>query len=189
MEKNTHYFWAIRLSDDAKKTMHAELEKIKDSFPFKRWVHEFDYHITLTFLGSVEEQNLDLTVSLVGNAVKDVKAFPLLLQGLDVFGNKEAPRIFWASIRQERQLFLLQSLVFKACFQAGFSLESRPYLPHITLARNWNGTKFEREWLEKYNPFIRKPIFFKADEVVLYKTNLEKAPKYEPIATFSLGVE
>ena len=37
-----------------------------------------------------------------------------------------------------------------------------------------------------YNPFKYIPISFIADEVVLYKTNIEKTPKYEAIATYKL---
>lgn len=187
MQKNTHYFWALSLSEDVKKTMFMEIEKIKRFFPFKRWVHELDYHITLTFLGSAQEEKLEVATKLVGDVVKSVKSFPLEIQGINVFGNREAPRIFWASVQQENQLFELQKRVHKVCSEVGFTLESRPYLPHITIARNWNGeAKFERDWLENFNPFKFKPISFIANEVVLYKTNLEKTPKYEAVATFNL---
>ena len=187
MQKNTHYFWAIRLPDVVKKTIFMELEKMKGNFSFKRWVHELDYHITLTFLGSAQEEKLVEATRLVGDVLKNKKAFRLKLDGLNVFGNREAPRIFWASVEQEHQLFELQKEVHQVCSEVGFSLESRPYLPHLTLARNWNGeAKFERDWLEKYNPFQFMPISFIADHVVLYKTNIEKTPKYESIATFTL---
>ena len=77
MQKNTHYFWAISLSEDVKKTMFMEFEKIKGYFPFKRWVHELDYHITLTFLGSAQEEKLEVATKLIGDVVKNVKAFLL----------------------------------------------------------------------------------------------------------------
>jgi RNA 2',3'-cyclic 3'-phosphodiesterase len=190
MQTNTHYFWAIRLSNDVKKIIFMEIDKIKPTFPFKRWVHELDYHITLTFLGSAEKEKLEVATKLVGDVVKGVKSFPLHLKGINVFGNREAPRIFWASVQKENQLFELQKRVYEVCSEVGFTLESRPYSPHITLARNWNGeAMFESEWLENLNPFKNIPISFIVDEVVLYKTNIEKTPKYEAIATFKLLVE
>ncbi|MCQ6274434.1 RNA 2',3'-cyclic phosphodiesterase [Bacillus sp. V3B] len=189
MEKNPHYFWAIRLPDYTKQSIHTQLTSVKKFFPFKRWVHMEDYHITLSFLGAIEKQNLDGVVELVDRAIKEVKAFSLHIQGLNIFGNKKAPRIFWTSVTQEKQLESLQSLVFKSCLEAGFSLETRPFTPHITLARNWTGSEFEHKWLEQYNPFKTESLSFIAEEVVLYKTNLEKTPKYEPIATISLLVE
>lgn len=189
MEKNPHYFWAVRLPDHAKNLIYTQVTNVQEHFLFKRWVHMEDYHITLAFLGAVEQQKLDLVVELVDSSIKGVKAFPLHMQGLNIFGNQKAPRIFWTSVKQEKQLNTLQSLVFKSCVKAGFSLETRPFTPHITLARNWTGPEFEQEWLKQYNPFTSVPLSFKADEVVLYKTNLEKVPKYEAVATISLLVE
>jgi RNA 2',3'-cyclic 3'-phosphodiesterase len=189
MENSPHYFWAVRLPSDTKQSIQTQLAKVQKKFPFKRWVHVEDYHITLAFLGAVERQKLDLVMELVDRSIQGVKAFPLHIQGLNVFGNKKAPRVFWTSVKQEKQLNSLQSFVFKACLEAGFSLETRPFTPHITLARNWNGPDFEPEWLEQYNPFKYVDFSFMAEEVVLYRTHLEKTPKYEAIATISLLVE
>lgn len=186
---NSHYFWAVKIPNDSKHAMYQQLNTVKERFPFKRWVHMEDYHITLAFLGSVEEGKLPLTIDLVGKAISNLRPFSIYIEGLNVFGNKNAPRIFWASMKEEPILSTLQAQVFNACVELGFSLESRSFTPHITLARNWNGPEFQKEWLEKYNPFKSKSVLFTANEVTLYKTNIEKTPKYEPIATFSLLVE
>lgn len=185
---NTHYFWAVRLPDFIKQNIQDELTNVKQIFQFNRWVHKYDYHITLAFLGVVDQQQLQLVIDLVGNAIKNEKTFPLQIQGLNIFGNSLSPRIFWAAVHQENKLFQLQTIVHEKCLEAGFTLESRPYNPHITLARKWTGhEEFKLELLEKYNPFREHPLTFKVDEVVLYKTNLEQIPKYEPIAAFSLN--
>ena len=188
MNKNTHYFWAVRLPDFVKQNIQDELTNVKGIFQFKRWVHKNDLHITLAFLGSVEDQQqLQSVINTVGHAIKDEKAFPLQVQGLNVFGSNKSPRIFWAAVNHEKNLFQVQKIVHRKCQEVGFTLENRTYHPHITLARNWTGQEeFNSELLEKYNPFCEKPLSFQAEEVVLYKTNLEEIPKYEPIAVFSL---
>lgn len=184
---NNHYFWAVRLPDFIKQNIQDEMTSVKQILQFKRWVHMKDYHITLAFLGSVHQQQLQPVIELVRNAIKDEKAFPLQIQGLNVFGNNKSPRILWAAVHQENKLFQLQRIVHEKCLEAGFTLENRPYHPHITLARNWTGLEeFKLELLAKYNPFRENPLSFQAGEVVLYKTNLEQLPKYEPIAAFSL---
>ncbi len=183
---STHYFWALAFPKTVKQSIHSQLKEVIEHFPFKRWVHIDDYHLTFAFLGSAEEQMLHRSIELVGETLQNEKAFPLHIQGLGVFGNKKSPRIFWASVKSDDRLMSLQSRVFKACLESGFKLEERSFAPHITLARNWTGTSFDHKWLETNNPFQREPIFFIANEVVLYKTNIGKVPKYEPIATFSL---
>ncbi|WP_332649548.1 RNA 2',3'-cyclic phosphodiesterase [Lysinibacillus sp. 54212] len=185
---NTHYFWAVRLPDFIKQNIYEELTSINQIFQFNRWVHRNDYHITLAFLGSVDQQQLQLVIERVGNAIKDEKAFSLQIQGLNIFGNNKTPQIFWASIYPENKLLPLQKIVHKKCVEVGFELENRPYHPHITLARKWIGEKdFKMELLDRYNPFREQPLSFQAEEVVLYKSNLEKIPKYERIAAFALN--
>ena len=132
---------------------------------------------------------MEIVVDFVGDAIKNENAFPFEIEGINTFGNKQSPRIFWASLKYENRLHQLQAVMAKLCSEVGFSLEDRKFNPHITLARNWKGAEFKPELLQKYNPFSKEPLSFIAHEVVLYKTNLEKTPKYESIATFSLVSE
>lgn len=187
MERETHYFWAVRIPDDVKQVIHDELTQIKSIFPFKRWVNLNDYHITLAFLGSVPPQKRPSVIRLVGDAMKSQKAFMLEIEGLNVFGPPKSPRVFWGAVNEEKQLFQLQEIVHKTCVAAGFSLDTRPYHPHITLARKWGGNEdFKMADLVTHNPFKEKILSFQVSEIVLYKSNLESTPKYESIAAFSL---
>lgn len=186
MDRNPHYFWAVRMPTAIKHRIYDQFNDLQQVFPFKRWVHKDDYHITLAFLGSVESSKLNVVVELVQEGMKEEKAFPLQVEGINIFGNKHSPRIFWASVNDEERLHRLQALVANQCIEAGLRLETRPFHPHITLARNWTGSDFNQQLLQKCNPFAGKPFSFEVNEVVLYQTNLEKTPKYESIATFSL---
>ena len=187
MSHHTHYFFAVKLPDDIKQSIHDELNNVQHIFQFQRWVHREDYHITLAFLGAADEQRLQEAIDLVGKAIKDEKSFRLQIIGLNTFGNSKAPRIFWGAVNEEERLYELQAIVHKKCLAAGFTLESRPYHPHITIARKWSANEeFDTQLLTKHNPFQEKPLCFTVNEIVLYKTNLDKTPKYEPIVRFSL---
>ncbi len=187
MERVTHYFWAVRIPDGVKQRIHDELTQIKPIFQFKRWVDLNVYHITLAFLGAVNPQQLPSVIKLVGDAIKKQKAFMLEFEGLNVFGPQKSPRIFWGAVNEVDQLFQIQEIVHKTCIAAGFTLETRPYHPHITLARKWGGSEdFKMADLVMHNPFGEKVLSFQVSEIVLYKSNLENTPKYESIATFSL---
>ncbi|MBB6445755.1 RNA 2',3'-cyclic phosphodiesterase [Bacillus benzoevorans] len=186
METKSHYFWAARLPDEAKHAIHARLGPKQSDFQFKRWVHEDDYHITLAFLGYAEPQQLDVSAEIIGQAIRDETSFPLAINHIGVFGRGDNPRIFWGGMAREERLFQLQTLVFKACLQAGFKLDKRPFTPHITLARNWSGESFERQWLAEHNPF-KDEIPFSVNEVVLYRTKMGSAPKYETVTNLLLN--
>lgn len=187
MERESHYFWAVRIPDSVKQTIHDELTKIKPIFQFKRWVDLHDYHITLAFLGAVNPEKLQSVIQLVGDAINKQKVFTLEIEGLNVFGAQKSPRIFWGAVNEVKPLFQLQEIVHNTCLAAGFALETRPYHPHITLARKWGGSEdFNRDDLVMHNPFKEQALSFQVSEVVMYKSNVEKTPKYEAIAAFSL---
>ena len=187
MERVPHYFWAVRIPDTIKQTIHDELTRIKPIFPFKRWVDLQDYHITLAFLGAVTAQQLPTIIQAMGDAVSKQQAFRMEIEGLNVFGSQKSPRIFWASVNEVKPLFQLQAIVHNTCLAAGFSLETRPYHPHITLARKWGGSEeFKIDDLVAHNPFGEQALSFQVSEIVLYKSNIENTPKYESIAAFSL---
>ncbi|WP_428911282.1 RNA 2',3'-cyclic phosphodiesterase [Niallia sp. Krafla_26] len=186
MERDPHYFWAVRIPDDIKQSIYERFNELKNVFAFKRWVHKEDYHITLAFLGAVEASKLNVCIDFVQKGIKNEAIFPLQIQGIQTFGSRKSPRIFWAAVNHEERLHQLQENVYKNCLEAGFTLESRAYQPHLTLARNWVGPDFQHEFLQKYNPFGVEPLSFMVKEVVLYQTHIERSPKYEPIATFSL---
>lgn len=78
--------------------------------------------------------------------------------------------------------------MFAACGKAGFQLETRPFRPHITLARKWIGDEpFQTGMLERlWGELQPEPLQFEASEVVLYQTNLNKTPKYEAKTIFPL---
>lgn len=183
MEKNIHYFLAVSLPKEAKLMLHEHSERLKRELSFARWVHPKDYHITLAFLGNASAGQLTKTKELVENGIHGTQAFPLTISHLGIFGRKDSPRIFWAGVNKEARLHTLRNLVFAACTEAGFQLETRPFSPHITLARKWSGTApFSSAILIKNGDLIS----FKPEEVVLYKTNLGKTPKYEAIISFPL---
>ena len=187
MERVAHYFWAVRLPDEVKQTINEELSQIKSIFQFKRWVDLNDYHITLAFLGAVNPKQLTSVNESVGEAIKNQNAFMLDIKGFGVFGVQKSSRIFWGEVSEADALYKLQKIVHQTCLAEGFQLETRPYHPHITLARKWGAKEdFIMDNLDTLNPFKEKPLSFEVNEIVLYKSNVENTPKYEPIASIHL---
>ena len=190
MSDHAHYFWAVRIPDEIKQQIQLEMKKLQQTFLFKRWVHMNDYHITLAFLGSINHEKRQHVIELVGEAFEESQPFSLQILGLNVFGKTTSPRIFWAAVSDESKLLQLQAIVHKKCQEAGMELESRPYHPHITLARKWIGQEeSSMGLLQKFNPFQEKPLSFLVNEIVLYKTNMDETPKYEIVYSHSLDSE
>lgn len=88
-------------------------------------------HLTLAFIGEtdrVKEAALALRRAAAGGS------FPMVVEGLGCFDD-----LWWAGIRENPALERL-ALNVQACLrEAGFSIEERPWSPHITLVRRWHG--------------------------------------------------
>lgn len=95
-----------------------------------RWSEPEGWHVTLQFLGQVNEER----VTCILEKLKTVRAaaVPIRMEGLGFF---ERAGVFWAGIGLTPELLALQQFVTAAMQNCGFEPEARAYNPHITLAR------------------------------------------------------
>lgn len=92
--------------------------------------------MTIKFLGDIEEAQVPVLQEVVGTAVASCTAFSLDIQGVGVFPDLRRPRILWAGVSGAvDHLQALVSLIDKALEPLGFSTETKPFRPHLTLAR------------------------------------------------------
>ncbi|MEC1521626.1 RNA 2',3'-cyclic phosphodiesterase [Neobacillus niacini] len=187
MNKQTHFFFAIKIPQETKLILKENRERLKEFLPFSRWVHHEDLHITLAFLGDAPSEKLTSAMENVQAALSGTKGFILKINRLGIFGKQDSPRIFWADTNESKELQVVRKKVFSACLEAGFQLETRPFKPHLTLARKWTGDKpFQQNLLNVWDKLQPEPLLFKVDEVVLYQTHLDKTPKYEEKTIYKL---
>lgn len=185
MDRKDHYFYAVKLPSTIKQQLQKLCFEYQQELPFSRWVYEEDYHITLAFLGSATDVQLRESNQQIEEMTGSTKNFSLTMNQLGVFGQKDSPRIFWAGLADSSALADVRKKVVVACREAGFTIESRPFKPHITLARKWRGdSSFSMESI--MNMENKLNFQFKAEQIVLYKTCLERVPKYEEQEIFTL---
>ncbi|KMJ57794.1 hypothetical protein AB685_13170 [Bacillus sp. LL01] len=184
MTTQTHYFLAVPLPQELKEELHLYMKELKNKYPFTRWVHPDDLHITLAFLGNMEDAQKVKLTSLIYDVAAQHHAFSLTLSDLGTFGNPQSPRIFWLGIEKSQYLNTLRKDVYDACEKVGFQLDSRPFHPHITLARKWKGPgSINQDSLSTYKD---KKGSFEVNEITLYETHLNRLPKYEEKEIFPL---
>lgn len=187
MAHQTHYFLAIPLPSTTRHLLNRWKELIEVQLPFKTWVHPQDYHITLAFLGHATFSQIQAVKERVREVVLNHSVFQLELTNLGIFGQSEAPRVFWCGVNREARLFELQKDIYQACTDLGFSLDKRSYNPHITMARKWIGeTKFDQQQLEQFGKPQDEFRSFLVENIVLYQTHMNRTPKYQPLTIFPL---
>ena len=108
------------------------LSLLRGGLPGVRWIDPENYHITLRFIGVVDE----LVADDIADALHQISRppFELALDGLGVFGNRK-PRSLWVGLKPAPALVDLQSEVGHCLQRIGLEPEHRRFTPHITLAR------------------------------------------------------
>lgn len=187
MAHNSHFFLAVSLPKPTKGVLSRWKELMEPHLSFRSWVHPQDYHITLAFLGNASFAQVKAVKEKMNDILINYPVFNLELTGLGIFGNSEAPRVLWCGVKEDQNLIDLQKEVYEACTEIGFSLDKRPFHPHITIARKWIGEQnFEEKVLEQLGQPKDEFQVFKAELLVLYQTHMNRSPKYQPLTIFPL---
>jgi|WetSurMetagenome_2_1015567.scaffolds.fasta_scaffold190482_2 RNA 2',3'-cyclic 3'-phosphodiesterase len=100
------------------------------------WTRETALHVTLKFLGEIDEARLADVVAVLRSAARSVPAFPLSVRGTGEFpGPPRPPRVFWAGTDEPAAFAGLFSGLEAGLAGLGFERETRPFHPHVTLGR------------------------------------------------------
>jgi 2'-5' RNA ligase len=112
--------------------LRAQAAALPDLPEKTRRVAAADLHITLRFLGDVEQGRLaDIDAALA--AVRK-KPFHVVVRGLGVFQAREQT-VLYAAVESTRNLTDLCARVTERLTPLGFDFGQRPFVPHVTLAR------------------------------------------------------
>jgi 2'-5' RNA ligase len=131
-------FFAVELSREVREAAAAHVSRLRRDFPGARvsWPRPENLHLTLKFLGEVEATRVDSLWEAAAVAGAGVGPFSLTIEGTGTFPTHGLARVLWLGVRDgSDQLARLQFRLDKECAQAGFPRESKPFKPHLTLAR------------------------------------------------------
>ena len=100
-----------------------------------RWSRAANVHLTLHFLGDVDEPREARLRSQLEPPLA-VPPFDVTLGQLGTFPPARPPRVFWVSIEDGRdEMTAIHGELGRRLSAAGIAMESRPFSPHLTLAR------------------------------------------------------
>ncbi len=147
----------------------------RDHLPAQaRPTHVADLHLTLHFLGQVEEDRLE-SLRVLGRQQR-FEPFELIL---DRIGHWRRPRVLWVGPSEIPQpLAGLYGALGKGLTELGFELDPRPFAPHVTLAR-----KVAR--LPEALAFT--PLRWQVSEWALVESRAGDRPLYHPLERWALA--
>jgi 2'-5' RNA ligase len=158
---------------------------LRIDIPGARWVAQEQLHLTLSFLGELEEAAIPrLTGALSGI---HAPGFELRSAGTGCFPNPRLPRILWVGLAPEPLLISLASLVRKAVLSCDIPQEDRPFSAHITLARLKQPASHEvAAFLDQ--PHRQKIPTVRVSEFILFQSRLTpQGAIHTPLKCFQLA--
>ncbi len=132
---NLRSFIAIELSEVLKKALAEFQQELGKCGADVRWVRPDNIHLTLKFLGNIEEDKADAIAEKIKGTCKGQPGFELAISGAGVFPGKRSPRVLWAGIVLNDNIMTLQEGIEEAMASLGFEREKRRFSPHLTLGR------------------------------------------------------
>lgn len=142
------------------------LATLRGGLPGARWIDPGNYHLTLRFIGDVDDMIAHEVASLLGRVKRG--AFDLHMEGLTSFGGRK-PRAVVANVSPAQALLDVQAEQERLMQRIGLEPEGRKYTPHVTLARlRESSSRDVAEYLAARGFFRTSP--FKVSRFVLFSS-------------------
>ncbi len=173
-------FVAIPLPADVRE----RLGLLSVGIPGAKWVEPANLHLTLRFIGEVEEP----VAAEIATVLEGVEAAPfgIELDGMGDFGSGKRLRALWAGVARNEALEHLQARIESALVRLGLEPERRRFTPHVTLARLKGAPAARaRRFIAENGAFRAGP--FPVAGFTLYSSFLSRnGAIHDPVAEFPL---
>lgn len=172
--KEVRLFFALWPDQDVRNQVFENLKRVNLDLDQCRLVAASNIHLTLHFVGNTsiaEMKCMDVQARLVN-------ADPFKLT-LDYSGYFKKPKVLWFGCQAApQQLFKLQRSLGQRIAQCAYEPESRPYSPHLTVARKVNRAP-------ESTPF--DPVHWAVNRFVLVESiSISGEVRYEVVNSFPL---
>jgi len=130
-------FLTINMSPTVRDEIANLIPRLRANYQKGRWVPKDNLHITMLFLGEVEENKLTEINNVLDESIIGISPFKLWIEGIGGFPNNKKANILWAGVKGEiDNLNQLYQQVIENISKTELSFDAKSeYTPHVTLAR------------------------------------------------------
>ena len=129
-------FVAVEVDEAIKERLTEFLDRLKETGSDVKWADVQNIHITLKFLGYIEEAHLSAVKEIIRKAISGIRPFTVRFRGAGAFPRLERPRVVFVSAEDgSGSLSKIQSQLEEGLEELGIEREDRPYHVHLTLGR------------------------------------------------------
>ena len=129
-------FIAIEIPVLVKELVAGRQAKLREHTAGVTWTKPENLHLTLKFLGEIENERLPAIREAANASAQHVGPFSLTLGSVGVFPNARNPRVLWIGLSGDvDNAVRLAARLDKELVARGFAGEKRPFQPHLTIGR------------------------------------------------------
>lgn len=181
-------FFAVELPEALRRALADGLASLRRLLPPARWVRPEGLHVTLKFLGELEDHVVERLRQDAALALRQVHPVTVALAGGGFFPSPRRPRVAWVG-GEAAGMEGWAGRLGECAQRHGVPTEERGFSLHLTLARldrPWGGEAVER-FLAEVAAWRLPP--FEAREVVLFRSQLGAGgARYEALARLAVGI-
>jgi 2'-5' RNA ligase len=183
-------FVAIEIDAGIRRKAEQQIAQLEATRADVKWVDAQRMHLTLKFLGYVDDVDLAGICRVVDQAAEKTPPFSIACRGMGAFPNAQRPRIIWLGLDEPTgNLQRLQQELENHFQQMGFPAEDRRFVPHLTLGRvRAPGGELAEVTRHLEANAQREWGVFPVEEVVVFSSQLSpQGPTYTPLSHAPLG--
>lgn len=183
MTETVRTFIAIELNEETHSELSSLLSALKESDADVKWVAPEAIHLTLKFLGYVDDTKIKEVQKILSEVAKNSKPFTLSLKEVGAFPKLDYPRVIWVGVEEgKNEAEQIAKELEDRLEKIGIPKEDREFHPHLTLGR----VKSQKN-KDKLKSIIETTKFepkskVNVDHLTLFKSQLTaKGPIYTPL--------
>jgi RNA 2',3'-cyclic 3'-phosphodiesterase len=127
-------FVALSIPSEVRENIASLMRTLRRADAKPRWVNPENLHVTLKFIGEVAEESVPSICGAL-QTIRPVEPLTLAFRGVGFFPNARRPNVAWIGIEAPPGLSNLAAAVNRALAPFGIAPETKPFVPHLTVAR------------------------------------------------------
>ncbi len=181
-------FVAIELPDKVQHLLTGVQGSLREEIVGASWTRKGNFHLTLKFIGEVEDEKIAQIDSVLQRTLLSYKPFLIEVGGIGVFPSLDRPRVLWIGLKDGKaDVSRLAGAINRGFVKIGIRNESR-FHPHLTLARLRRPVNLESkiEFFKKFDKVIGTELT--VNQIALIKSELQRSGAvYTSLKHYKLG--
>ena len=183
-------FIAIELPSEIKDSLSRLQEELKTSGADVKWVTPENIHLTLKFLGEIDDKKIDKIIKIIDDTAKEKNKFQIRISSLGAFPKVDFPRVIWVGVDTgDKETKEIAEGLEEKIAKIGIPKEDRPFSSHITIGRTKSSLNREGlvQDLKDKAELGGGKLNFYVTKITLFKSTLTpKGPIYEVLKATNL---